>query len=138
MTRHVDFFGLPVSKGTYCDPAEGKTVQQDADSADINKILKRAGISDPRQVPVQPGVYLDVSEMEDYRGYSERLARVREFFDAYNPDIRLAFNNDYLQFLDAVNDPTQVDRLRELGIVEPLVPVEGGAGAPGAAPSSSS
>lgn len=115
--KKLDGFGLPVNPGTYCDPAEGKTVQQDVDGTDINKILHRAGISDPSQLPLQPGLYMDVSELHDYRFYADKLAAAGYYFDQELPaDVRLSFGNSVLNFLDAVNDPDQYDRLVKIGV----------------------
>jgi hypothetical protein len=133
----VDFFGLPRNPGTFCPPEEKMTRESDAASADINFILKRAGVSSPGQLPLPPAVYFDVTELGDYRVLSDRLVRVREYFDGMRAEIRAEFMNDPLVFLDAVNDPRNADRLREIGVFEavPVVsaPGEGGAVAPASA-----
>lgn len=116
LKQELDFFGLPVNPGTACTAEEGKTRQSDADSADINKVLRRAGITDPRQLILQQGNYMDVSDVGDYRALSDRLARVRQYFEGLPAELRKEFGNDSLRFLDVVNDPANADQLIEWGV----------------------
>jgi hypothetical protein len=133
MAAVKDFFGLAVNVGTFCDPKEKMTRESDADSADINKILKRAGITSPGQLPLPEAMYFDTTELGDYRQLNDRLVHVREYFDGMPAEIRSEFMNDALLFLDALSDPRSHERLVEIGVLEappkaeaipvPVVPV---------------
>lgn len=114
----LDFYGRPVNPGTECDPEEGKTVQQDVDGADINIILRRAGISDPRQVLVPPGIFWDTTELGDYRVLADRLANVNAYFSGLPAEIRKQYANDPLVFLDEANTDEGVLKLERLGLIE--------------------
>lgn len=118
MATKLDFYGLPVNKGTTFDPAEGKTVQQDSDDADINVILRRAGISDPRQILVPEGVFWDTTELGDYRVLADRLAHASAYFSNLPAEIRKQFANDPLVFLDEANTEEGLAKFVKLGLIE--------------------
>lgn len=120
----LDFYGNPVNPGTVCDPAEGKTVQQDVDSADINIILRRAGITDPRQVVAPDGIFWDTTELGDYRVLADRLAVVNAYFSNLPAEVRKQYANDPLVFLDEANTDEGVLKLQRLGLVEKAPPQE--------------
>lgn len=120
---------------------ESKTRQADLDASDINKIVKRFERDGIVPLSNREGLYLDVSEVPDYREAIEQVRRADEYFMSLPASSRAMFNNDPAEFLDKVNDPTQLDLLVEAGVipkdeVKPVVPAAGDAGAAKEPPSS--
>lgn len=94
-----------------------KTRQSELDAADINKILKRFEKSGILPMTNREGAYLDVSEVGDYRSALEQVRKADEYFAGLPADSRAIFENDPAVFLDAVNDPTQLHKLVDAGVV---------------------
>lgn len=93
------------------------TRQSEKDSADINVLLARydkTGV-----LPVNPieGLYLDVSQMQDYRESLDQVNLAGEFFKALPAKIRADFDNDPSQFLDFAVVPENRPKLEEYGLV---------------------
>lgn len=104
---------------------ESKTRQADLDSADINKIVKRFERDGIVPLNERSGLYLDVSEVGDYRSALELVRKADEYFAQLPAESRAMFGNDPAQFLDVVNDPTQLELLVKAGVVpkdEVIVP----------------
>lgn len=96
---------------------ESKTRQADLDSSDINKIVKRFERDGVMPMGSREGVYLDVSEVGDYRSALEQVKRADEYFSQLPADSRKMFNNDPAEFLDRVNDPSQLELLIKAGVI---------------------
>lgn len=103
------------SKGTCCTAEEGRTRQEDAKAADINVIMAQMarGIAPaPRE-----GVFMDVSEIGDFRTMVETVRRGKEAFEALDADVRAAFENDPVLFVDAFKSEEGIAKLRELKVI---------------------
>lgn len=112
---------------------ESKTRQADLDASDINKIVKRFERDGIMPMGSREGVYLDVSEVGDYRSALEQVRRADEYFSELPAGSRAMFDNDPAKFLDVVNDPDQLDLLVKAGVipkdeVKPVVSPAGDAG----------
>ena len=113
-----------------CSQDEGRTKQAFKDECDVNQIMARyekTGLI-THLAKKQP-VYLDVSEVGDYRDALEHVEQTREFFMGFPAKVRAAFNNDPAEFLDSIHDPAKQDFLRELGLISPEAKAEGGGAA---------
>lgn len=99
---------------------ETLTKQSMAEQVDVNNIVARfrqTGLIE--HLAKGSPRYLDVSEVGDYRSALEQVQTVGEFFAGLPAPIRAEFGNDPAQLLDAVYDPTQTERLIEIGILTP-------------------
>ena len=98
------------------------TQQQFAEEVDINTIVRRFGLTG--QMPENPRTprYGDFTEVTDYQTALNAVRSADEAFMALPADVRAEFNNDPQQLLLAVEDPRNLDRLRELGLATPAAP----------------
>ncbi len=91
------------------------------DECDVNSILARyakTGLLTP--VVSRPGIFVDVSEVGDYRTAIENVRSAEALFMEIPSGIRAEFDNDPAKFLDFCTDPASEDRMRELGLLPPL------------------
>lgn len=107
------------------------TRQSEADAADINKILKRFERSGILPLNDRQGLYLDVSEVGDYRSALDQVMKVNEYFKTLPAESRAMFDNDPAVFLDKVNGG-DLELLVKAGVVpkDEVKPVEPAAPAP--------
>lgn len=98
------------------------TKQSEAAATDINKIIERFDAGGMiSHVNERTPVYLDVSEVADYRGALEQVRKTNEFFMELPAKVRERFKNDPAEFLDFMTDDANMAEAVELG----LVPGEG-------------
>lgn len=98
---------------------ETLTLQQFADDADINSLVRRFGITG--EIPVvsrQPAEYGDFSVVNDFQTAMEQLKRGQAAFDALPAKVRDEFDNDPARFWEFVQDPKSVDKAVELGLLK--------------------
>lgn len=116
------------------------TKQSFKDECDINNILRQyqqTGIIQHIRADYQAGAYFDLPSETDYQQALHIIMQGEQAFAALPAKVRLEFNNDPEQFLAAFTDEKQTDRLRELGLIDPVEPSTGDASArqePSAAP----
>lgn len=109
--------------GTVCTEEEDRTRQSDADAADINRIVDRM-VAGQLPRPVLPAdldaLYLDLSDIPDYRTAFAQVDLAREHFGRLTAEQRLVFENDPVRLLDAIDrqDRTLLERAK---LVDPIV-----------------
>ena len=95
---------------TYTD---GVTKQSFKDECDINKILFRAQKAGTlSHLQTYEGTYADFADF-DFLEAQLNLTRGREVFDSLPSELRSEFHQSPQDFFDYVNDPANVDSLRE-------------------------
>ena len=94
------------------------TEQHHKDSADINSIVERFMRGDSVTVNSKQGVYLDVSELPDYRDSLDAVMIVQDKFDLLPSSLRERFDNDAAQYFDFVVNPANLESIYELGLAE--------------------
>lgn len=115
------------------DPITGevqtsRTKQSFREETDINQILDRyskTGIIDHVQ---NHGGYSDMPSGLDYQLAMQLSIDAQHAFDALPAQIRKEFDNDPMKFLTFVENPENVERMRELGMLHPEIeepPAEG-------------
>lgn len=96
------------------------TVQADAEQADINTIVRKFGVTGMLPYGNLQPVYDDFTDYPtDYHTAMNLIRGADSAFMDLPAEVRSAFNNDAGLFLDAVQDPSQYDRLSSLGLVPP-------------------
>lgn len=103
---------------------ESRVKQADADSANINSILKlwlKTGIP-PQTAKVAR--YGDFSTAEDYLTCMLKVSEAQAEFAMLPALVRKACDNNPGKFLELVSDPERREELVELGLVEKQVPVQ--------------
>lgn len=100
---------------------EGGAKQSFKEECDINNILAqyaKTGLLTP--VTSRPPMFVDVSDVGDYRTALENVRTARDLFMQLPATIRATFDNDPATFLDFASDPDNEDELREMGLLPPI------------------
>lgn len=119
-----DGFLPPSSGGTMCTVEEGKTRQSEAQSADINWIVKRFETTGVLPVEKRAGVFMDISEMPSFQGALDQVRKADEYFMTLPPDVRAVFGNSPAGLLDAWNNQQHRDVFVRIGLLEAEEPVK--------------
>lgn len=95
---------------------------------DINGIMARfSKTGQIAHVNRRSPVYLDISEMSDFRDALEQVRLTGNFFNKLPAKLRNRFNNNPAEFLDFASDEANRPEMEELGLVAkaakpPVVP----------------
>lgn len=117
-----DWKGAEIKTGTACRQPS-MTRQSEAEGADINVIMKRYEKTGLLPQVTQEALFLDVSEMPDYRTALGLVAEVDRVFRELPAEKRALFRNDTAEFMDFASDPANRGRMVELGLLPaPEVP----------------
>lgn len=98
-----------------------RTKQSFTKECDVNEIIKRFVRSGDQDVMREIGGYLkgtygDFSEVVDYRTALDQVIAAEASFMALPAKVRKRFDNDPAEFLDFVQNPENLDEMRELGL----------------------
>lgn len=116
--RMLSIFDIPDPPVVDCSNDPIITRESEKDACDINKIVARFDVTGMLpQVPLE-GLYLDVSDVGDYREAVERVRVAERFFAQLPAAVRTQFDNDPAGFLDFSSDPANRGQLEEWGLVE--------------------
>lgn len=123
MAKHMIYHAYKVPpKVRVSDFGKSRTRQSEAAATNINAIMRKyekTGLlpkGDARQA-----FYADVSEMGDYRTALENVRLAEESFMELPATLRREFQNDPAEFLDFCSDPTNRDKMAEMGLIEKKV-----------------
>ncbi len=96
------------------DYSDGRTKQCFKDECDIEKIMARADRAGTiSHLDKYQGVYADFSDY-DFHAQTAQLTRGREIFDDLPAELRQEFGQSPAKFFAFVNDPSNLDKLREI------------------------
>lgn len=113
-------FYRPHPRVTFDCGDEMITKQSHKDECDIHNILKqyqRTGII--THIQSRQPLFTDLPSNLDYQTSMNTLIQAQETFAALPAIVRESFSNDPARFLAAFSDPSQHDRLRDLGLLKP-------------------
>jgi len=101
------------------DKKEGMTKQSFRDECNINKIMakfQRTGLINhyAKHAPQ----YMDIPAI-DYHEALNIVADAESMFEELPSTIRAQFENDPHKFLEFVQDPNNLDKMREMGLAKP-------------------
>lgn len=124
----VSMYGKTVAETTKIKGGKVGAKQSMRDECDINMILARyakTGLLTP--VVTRPPMFVDVSEVGDYRQAVQNVESAQNLFMELPATTRARFANDPAQFLDFATDPANETEMIELGLLpepekEPEVP----------------
>lgn len=97
-------------------------VQSARDEVDVNLIVKRYEKTGLLPQVAQDALFLDVTEVGDYRQLRDQINRAEAVFGQLPADIRTRFDNDAAAFVDFAADPANREALVELGLVAAEAP----------------
>lgn len=118
-----DLKGRSDECGLVCDEPS-RTVQADAEDADINTIVRRFNITG--QLPaggIRVPEFADYEDVFDFHSAQLAILVAEQTFMQIPADVRARFHNDPGEFLHFAADPGNIDALREMGLAMPK-PVE--------------
>lgn len=99
---------------------DGLTHQSFKDECDINFIMKKyieTGYLDPSLL--KKAEYMDAQEIT-FQDAMLIVKQAQSDFDSLPSALRKRFGNDPANFLDFVSDESNVDQMREMGLLPPL------------------
>lgn len=99
------------------------TKQSHKDECDINRILKqyqKTGLI--THVQSARPTYTDLPNDIDFQSAMNTIIKANDVFADLPAKVRAAFDNDPATFLAAFDDPSQAEKLREYGLLNPLAP----------------
>lgn len=97
---------------------KGRTKQSMKDECDINGIISRyakTGLLTP--VNEKPAMFVDVSEVGDYRSAMDNVRAVQSIFMQLPAGTRANFDNDPAIFLDYAANPGNEEEMIEMGLL---------------------
>lgn len=94
-----------------------RTRQSEAKAADINEIMRKYDKTGLFPQGQREALYVDVSEMPDYRTSLDTIRKADELFMQLPAVIRTKFDNDAAMFLDWTSDPDNREEMIELGML---------------------
>lgn len=113
----------PPKVSGFSSEMQSKVQEQFADACQTDTIIRKYNTMGINPFIASGGSeYLDTTEIPSFVVAQNSQVKVREYFEGLPSDIRLEFNNDPVQFVEAVLDPQNADYLREIGVLEPLPP----------------
>lgn len=122
----MSFGGKPRVKGeeyhveTDFSGDKGKTVQSEREEADINKIIARFEKSGSiARINSKEPFYGDVSMFDGLADAKMKIQEANELFMDYDAKVRERFDNDYVKFIEFLENPDNLDEAISLGIAQP-------------------
>jgi phage internal scaffolding protein len=96
---------------------DSRTEQAHKTEVDINNIVKRAGNMEliAKVNALQNFVFDDVTN-NDFQESMNAIIKAKETFSSVPSGIRRQFDNDPAKFMDFVRDPSNADKLVEMGL----------------------
>jgi len=111
MIREYQRLSIDLSKG-------GRTKQQFADDCNINKILAKYKISGVIEHVKKNASYLECPTGLDFHEAQNLILDAQKTFDDLPAHVRKEFNNNPAEFLTFVENPENVERMEELGLID--------------------
>lgn len=101
------------------------TRQEFTKETDINRIVDK--FTRTGRMPYDPdrlGIYIDASELPDFKSQLEFVTHAKESFNNLDPQIRKRFENSPQKLLDFLKDPSNKEEGQRLGLFKPDPVVE--------------
>lgn len=109
--------------GFYCQD-ESLAIQSAKDETDINTIVRRFGLTGELPGDFQMPQSGDFTNVLDFHSAMNLIRETQEEFLKVPAEIRARFNNDPQRFMNFVEDGSNYDEARKLGLLkDPDVPV---------------
>lgn len=102
---------------------ESRTKSEFKDECDINKVLKRHGVTDLMRQGINNLTLMgdiDVSQVDTYEEMVQVVKNAEDAFNAVPSHVRKRFSNDPGEMIDFLKDPSNKDEAIKLGLVNAL------------------
>lgn len=120
--RAYDYEAVSDATGLDCKD-ESRAVQSQKEEADINTIVRNFGITGKMPENIRVPSYGDFEGIDDYRSAIHAVREAEAAFMQVPAEIRARFENDPQQYLDFVDNPSNLEEMRRLGLAKPAVEV---------------
>lgn len=100
-------------------PEPSLAVQDAAEEADINTIVRRFGLTGQLPHDIRAPQYGDFTGINDYRDAMDVVLEADRAFMALPADVRARFGNDPAELVDFVSNEANRDEARKLGLLVP-------------------
>lgn len=103
---------------TFTEPT--KTIQSAKNGTLIESYLKKYQITGVLGNPARLGLarYGDFADLPSFQESANRVAQTTQFFESLPSSTRKEFGNDVSSFVAFITNPANVDRAKELGLVQ--------------------
>lgn len=108
----------------FVNVGESETVQSEKESADINLIVKRFGVTGLIPESVRTPLLEDFDAVVDFRTAMNVAREATESFMQLDAVTRKRFGNDPQAFLEFCSDVKNIDEMRKIGLAIPEKMVE--------------
>lgn len=101
----------------------GLTKQAFRDECNVNTIMakyQKTGLLP--HVDVHKGRYGDFTNVQDYQSSLNQVMAAQDMFNSLPSSIRVRFSNDPAEFLRFVDNPSNLDEMRSLGLLPSEIP----------------
>lgn len=98
------------------------TQQQFTQEANINNIMRKYQLTGELP-PQRIGYYADITNMPDFKTALNTVRDTQERFNALPSKLRQELNNDPQQMLNWIQDPNNLERAKQLGLVGDDTPI---------------
>lgn len=96
---------------------ESKTDQSMREEADINTLIKRFAVGQPKAFTGKVPVYGDFTGVGDFREAMHAVMEAEASFMQMPAELRARLDNDPQRFLEFCNDPANLDEMKKYGLV---------------------
>lgn len=101
-----------------CSKEPSKTIQSDANAADINKIIARLARTDSLALlGEQEQVFADVSELGGLQESYMKVQKAEELFMKFPAEIRERFENDPVKIIEFLGDEKNRKEAEDIGMI---------------------
>lgn len=113
-----DVDAASLEAGLLCEDVS-RTVQSQAEEADINTIVRRFGVTGVMPQGLRPPTYQDFEGIFDFQTAQNAVIAAEKAFMAVPADIRARFGNDPARFVEFCSDIKNIEEMRKLGLAVP-------------------
>ena len=102
-------------------------IQSSKDECDINTIVRKFGLTGELPNDIKMPQTGDFTNIPDFHTAMNIIRTTQEEFLRVPPEVRARFNNDPQRFMEFVEDDSNRDEARRLGLLrlDPIVPASG-------------
>lgn len=102
----------------YCDPSEDMTLQEYAEEADVNVMLRKFGVTGVLPVVDRKPFFADFSNIPDYQTALNMVKEMDAAFMQLPAEVRKAIDNDPARVEEWISNPENKEAALKMGLLE--------------------